>query len=173
MSIAAVEFIGARATKQDRSQMRELSELAYITVYDALKLDYGWDEARSEKERGRCSARAGVAADYLFGRQPDGRAVETLDLAREQEAARNWLNRNVRMRELVLESLRVLNLLNDNSRTRTGLVGEGLIMAYGRGSFRAPDLANYEVLVHGAIYSLALHTQQSIFYGWAKTRSCR
>ncbi len=115
--------------------MRELTELAYITVFDALKLEYGGDEARSEKERRQCSVRAGVAADYLFGRESDSRAVETLDLAREQEAARNWLKRNVRMRELVLESLRVLNVLNDDSLTRTGLVGEGLLMAYGQGLF--------------------------------------
>ncbi len=172
MNIAAAEFIGASATKQDRSQMRELTELAYITVFDALKLDYGGDEARSAKERRRCGVRAGVAADYLFGREADSRSVKGLDLAREQEAARNWLKRNVRMRELVLESLRVLNVLNDDSPTRTGLVGEGLLMAYGQGSFRAPDLPTYDALVHGAIYSLPLHTQQSIFYGWAKTQSC-
>jgi hypothetical protein len=45
--------------------------------------------------------------------------------------------------------------------TSTGLVGEGLLMAYGQGSFRAPDLAAYDVLVHDAIYSLPLHTQQT------------
>jgi hypothetical protein len=173
MKITAAEFMGGRATKQDPSQMRELTELAYITIFDALKLEYCGDEADSEKERKHCSERAGVAADYLFGREPDSRAVEALDLAREQEAARNWLQRNARMRELVLDSLRVLNLLADDSRTRTGPMGEGLLMAYGQGSFRAPDLATYDALVHGAIYSLPLHTQQSIFYGWAKTRSCR
>ncbi|HTS53970.1 MAG TPA: hypothetical protein VMH26_11905 [Burkholderiales bacterium] len=172
MNVRGAEFISANATKHDRSHMRELTELAYITVFDALELEYGKDEVRSETERRQCSVRAGVAADYLFGKEPGERAPETLDLAREQETARNWLKRNARMRELVLESLRVLNMLSDDSRTRTGPVGEGLLMAYGQGVFRAPDPAAYEALVHGAIYSLPLHTQQSIFYGWAKTRSC-
>ena len=172
MNVSAAEFIGASATKRDRSRMRELTELAYIVVFDALKLDYGADEARTEKERKQYSARAHAAADYLFGREPSSRAVEALDLAREQEAARNWLLRNARMRELVLESLRVLNVLNEHDHTRTGLVGEGLVMAYGQGSFRAPDVATYDALVHDAIYSLPLHAQQGIFYAWAKTQTC-
>ena len=173
MNIAKNEgFIGAGTTKQDRSKMRDLSELAYATVLEALKLEYGAGAARSEKQRRQCGTRAHLAADYLFGREPDSRAVETHDLAREQEVARDWLNANARMRELVLDSLRVLNLLNQDSQTRTGFVGEGLLMAYGEGSFRAPDVATYDALVHDAIYSLPLHAQQSIFYGLAKTQSC-
>jgi len=175
MNIATNEgYSGARATKEGRSKMRDLAELAYATVLEALKLEYGAGEARSEKQRRQCRMRAHLSADYLFGREPDpdSRAVETLDLAREQEVARDWLNANARMRELVLESLRVLNLLNEDRQPRTGRVGEGLLMAYGQGSFRAPDLATYDALVHDAIYSLPLHAQQSIFYGLAKTQSC-
>ena len=76
------------------------------------------------------------------------------------------------MRELVLESLRILNVLNENRQSQTGPVGEGLLMAYGRGAFRALDLATYDAVVHDAIYSLPLQAQQSIFYGWGKIQSC-
>lgn len=173
MNVAAVEkFIPAKVTKQDRSRMRELTELAYIVVFDALKLEHGEDRANSQKERKRCSARAEVSADYLFGREPDQRTGRNLDLAREQEAAREWLMRNAQMRELVLESLRILNVLNENKQSQTGPTGEGLLMAYGGGSFRAFDLETYDIMVHDAIFSLPLQAQQSIFYGWAKTQSC-
>ena len=67
---SAAEFIGARATRQDRSQMRELTELAYITVFDTLKFDYGED---SEKKRRRCSVRAGMPG-------PDNQAAVPVEL---------------------------------------------------------------------------------------------
>jgi len=165
-------LIGANGAPHERSQMHELTELAYTTVFDALKLAHGADEVHSAKDRKRCDQRAKMAADYLFGRELDPDALETLSVAREQELARDWLKRNEVMRELVLESLRVLNAMDDHPRGRTGPIGEGLVMAYGRGSFKALDLAAYDALVQRAIYSLPLHTQQSIFYGWAKTRSC-
>jgi len=173
MNIAIAEgLIGARAVRQDRAQARELTELAYAVVLEALRLEYGAGEARSEKERRQRTVRAGAGTDYLFGREPDSRASKALDLAREQESARDWLSRNSRMREVVLESLRVLNLLSDNGRTSTGLVGEGLLMAYGQGRFRAPDLVAYAELVHRALYGLPLHAQQSILYRWGKIQSC-
>jgi len=166
-------LIGAKGTRRERSQMHELTELAYTTVFDALKLAYGSDDAHSAKDRKRCDLRAKMAADYLFSREPDPDALETLPVAREQELARDWLKRNDTMRELVLESLRVLNVMDDHAGSRTGPIGEGLVRAYGRGSFKALDHAAYDALVQRAIGSLPLHLQQSIFYGWAKTRSCR
>ena len=172
MNIKAIdEFIEARATRQDRSQMQELTELAYATVFEALRLEWGADDASSENERRHCTARAGVGADYLFGREPDSRAT-ALDLGREQEAVRNWLKRDAPMCELVLETLRVYNALTEHRPPSTGPIGEGLLMAYGQGSFRTPDLATYDTLVHRALYRLPLHAQQRILYRLGKTQSC-
>jgi hypothetical protein len=50
--------------------MRELTELAYITVSDTLMFDYG---GVSEKQRRQCSVRAGVA-------DPDNQAAVPVDL---------------------------------------------------------------------------------------------
>ena len=168
----AERLIGARAPRKDRTEAQELTEQAYAIVLEALQLEYGADEARSEKERRQRTLRASAGADYLFGREPDSRIGKLLDLAREQEAARDWLRRNNRMRQLVLDGLRLLNTLNGNRQTTTGLVGEGLLMAYGQGSFRAPDLTVYGVSVHEALCALPLHAQQAILYRWGKMRSC-
>jgi len=163
----AERLIGARAPRKERAEAQELTEHAYAIVLEALRLEYGADEARSEKERRQLTMRAIAGADYLFGREPDSRVGKLVDLAREQEAARDWLRRNDRMRELVLDGLRLLNTLN-----RTGLVGEGLLIAYGQGSFRAPDLTVYGISVHEALCALPLHTQQAILYRWGKMQSC-
>ena len=173
MNIATTErLIGARAARQERAAAQELTEQAYAIVSEALRLEYGAGEARSEKERKQRTMRAVAGANYLFDRERDDRASKTLDFAQEQEAARDWLRRNDRMRELVLESLRVLNSLNDSRQTPICRVGEGLLMAYGNGSFDAPDLAVYAALVHEALYALPLHAQQAILYRWGKTQSC-
>ena len=173
MNIAIAEGLtSARATRQDRAEAQELTERAYAIVLEALRLEYGADEARSEKERRQGTMRAVAAADYLFGKEPDSRASKALDLARELEAARDWLRRNNRMRELVLESLRVLNALNDDRQTSARPIGEGLLMAYGHGSFRAPDLTAYGTSVHETLCALPLHAQQAILYRWGKMQSC-
>jgi hypothetical protein len=70
MNITATAFIGVRATRQDRSQIPELTELAPITVFDTLKFDYGGD---SEKERRQGGVRVGVPV-------PDNQAAVPVDL---------------------------------------------------------------------------------------------
>jgi hypothetical protein len=70
MKITAAAFIGARATRRDRSQMRELTELDPITVFDMLRFDCGGD---SKKERMQCGVRIGMST-------PDNRAAVPVDL---------------------------------------------------------------------------------------------
>lgn len=163
--------LGAR--DEALTRMRRLTQLAHVAVSEALNHHYGFDEAVSELARSRCAARARAAADYLFGKPDRDADFDVAERAREQKAARDWLVRNEGMRELVVQSLRVINAMNRDGSKPSGLVGEGLLMAYGAGRFEALDLPAYEAVVHHAIDALPCHVQQSIYYRWAMSQACR
>jgi hypothetical protein len=161
------------ARNEALSRMRKLTELAHIAVSEALNQHYGFDEAVSERARSHCAARARAAADYLFGKPDRDADFDVADRAREQKAARDWLVRNELMRELVVQSLRVINAMNRNASKPSSVVGEGLLMAYGAGCFEVLDLPAYEAVVHRSIGALPGHIQQTIYYRWAMSQACR
>ena len=158
------------ARDEVRSRMRKMTELAYVAVTEALNEHYGTDEAVSERARIRYSEQARAGADYLFGRPHRDADVDASDLAREQKAVRDWLVRNEPMKELVVHSLRVINATRQDRSNLGGIVGEGLLMAYGAGCHEALDLPAYEALVHRAIEALPPTVQQSAYYRWAMSQ---
>jgi hypothetical protein len=74
------------------------------------------------------------------------------------------------MRELVLQTLRVVNSLDRTASSAHSVVGEGLLMAYGDGRLDAPALAAYEALVQRAIDAVPMHVQQGIYYRWSMSQ---
>jgi hypothetical protein len=153
--------------------MRRLVELAYLTVREALSEYHGINGTVSERARLQCAARGLAGADYLFGKQRDYRGRDSVDVASAQKSARKWFVQEEPIRELVIKSLRVINLLDRRRETSAGLIGEGLLKAYGSHTVEALDARAYATVVHRAIAVLPAHVQQQILFRWGMAQAHR
>ncbi len=84
-----------------------------------------------------------------------------LDLPQVQAEAREWIRKNIEMRELVVQTLRVAAVVHPSAKSKDGASEESLsiLSEFGGDSTDAPDPRAYEALVRRAIATLPHDTQ--------------
>src|ERR1700732_588812 len=119
----------------------------------ATMTQFTHDHAHSTSQQEELYERAAAAANYLFGNS----AIPTqaqLDLVAEHAKAREWLKRNQNIRELVVQSLRVANVIGwaeSGIRPETGME---LLETFGREFPESPQLNAYRALVRQIVVAL-------------------
>ena len=135
-----------------------LTRAAWATIETALMRHYGvglgaWAGADESK-----TTRAAAAANLLNGqaRQP---TVIGVDLRQIQAETREWIRTNVEMRELVVQTLRVVA---QSAGTRDGAMSEeslAILSEFSGDATDTPDPLAYEAVVRRAIATLPHSTQ--------------
>jgi hypothetical protein len=159
----------ARARDELHTHTQQVTQLARVALTEVLTQHFGFEQARSERARVACVQRAENAAEYLFGKPQRELEKDARMVAREHAVARKWLEHNDRMRDLVLQSLLVLNA----DAGKGQMIGEALLKAYGLADKRALALPDYHRLVRQLIDELPAQLQQSIYYRWAMSQMHR
>jgi len=135
-----------------------LTRAARATIETALIRHYragvraGAEEATVKK--------AAAAANFLSGQAPNP-TLAGVDLPQVQAEAREWIRRNVEMRELVVQTLR-LTVAARSAGTRSDTVSDGslsILSEFGSDSTATPDPLAYEASVRRAIATLPHNTQ--------------
>src|SRR5580658_6409814 len=102
-------FLRKRFAKGVSRRMERFFTVAKMAIGLQLMRDLGFDSVDSDDDRKRLGEKGAVAVNYLFGKFNPVHAH--LDLEAEHAAAREWLKRNKKLRELVVQSLRVTNAI--------------------------------------------------------------
>lgn len=142
--------------------MERRVSIAQMAVAIKLAEDYGLNKAPSEDKQNAVIQKAAAAANYLFGKSPNPIHAH-LDLATEHATAREWLQKNSAMRELVVQSLRVTRVV-DWGRSgfipEMGEMGMDLLEAFGKEYPDSPGADTYEALVRRVVATLPPSPEQ-------------
>ena len=105
-------------------------------------------------------AEKAAAANYLTGHAPRP-GHEGLDLPQVQAEARDWIRKNIEMRELVVQTLRVTAVVHPIGKYKDAVSEDSLsiVSEFGGHSTDPPDPRAYEALVRRAIATLP-HSMQ-------------
>jgi hypothetical protein len=133
--------------------MERLVTIAQLAVSVKLINDYGFQETSSDDERNAVVAKAAATTNYLFGKSPSPMHAH-LDLAAEHAAAREWLKKNSPMCELVVQSLRVANVIGWGTSGTLPEIGMELLEAFGKEYPDSPSVDTYEALVRRFVAAL-------------------
>ena len=160
-------FEKRKARLMDRMEM--LVAIAQLVTYAALCEANGAYQATSEVEKNRLGAIAAAKANYLFAREPDDKYLADFNLSQLNEETETWLSQNPTFQELVVQSLRVQNMVMYG---RTGavhdLIGAKLLGKYGELFPVAPDPESYPTLIKRALDELNEHDKQELLDAFAR-----
>jgi hypothetical protein len=127
-------------------KMQRLLMVAQLATVERFVRDHS-------SQRPDLSERAAAAANYLFGNSAMPVRAQ-LDLTAERANARQWLKDNQRIRELVIQSLRVANVIGWAEAGVGSGVGLELLEAFGKEFPVSPKLSTYRGLVRRFVESL-------------------
>lgn len=126
----------------------------FVTVY-AIAEAAGAYDATDEEAKSAIMAVAAAKANYLFAREPDDSHEAQFDLGELEREADAWLSQEEKMRELVVQSLRVQNMVAFGRTGRaTEPLGSEILVKYGSRYPDAPDPSSYPALVRGSLNEL-------------------
>jgi len=137
-----------------------LARTAQATIGMALMRHYGVGRTASAGGEEQIAKRAAAAANFLNGHAPHP-AHEGLDLPQVQAEARDWIRKNIEMRELVVQALRVTADVHPIGKHGDAVSEDSLsiLSEFAGDSTDAPDPRAYEALVRRAIATLPHNTQ--------------
>jgi len=139
--------------KRRRAQkMQRLLKVAQLATAEHFVRDHS-------SQRLDLSERAAAAANCLFGNSAMPVRAE-LDLTAERTNAREWLKENQRIRELVIQSLRVADVIGWAEAGVGRKVGLELLEAFGKEFPVSPKLSAYRGLVRRFVDSLPASTEK-------------
>jgi len=143
--------------KQRGSGVRidSLARTAQATIGMALMRHYGVGRTGPTGAEENTAKKAAAAANFLNGHPPHPMHAG-LDLPQVQAEAREWIRKNIEMRELVVQTLRVTAVVHPTAKGKEGVSDESLsiLSEFGADSTSAPDPRAYEALVRRAIATL-------------------
>lgn len=146
------------------TRMLGLTDVAQLMTFTALIDHYSLDSRMSENQ---CAAKAAAVANCFFGKSPDPRHVQQFNFVTLQTEAAGWLKANEPFRELVVQSLRVLNTAAHESSPTGPVIGESILVVFGSDYPDEPNPETYEELVHRVLGLLPLKSQENI-RSWRK-----
>jgi hypothetical protein len=149
-----------RSKRNGGVRIDNLARAAQATIGMALMRHYGVGRIASAGGEEQVAKKAAAAANFLNGHAVHP-AHEGLDLPQVQAEARDWIRKNIEMRELVVQTLRVTAVVHPLGKQKDG-VGEdslSILSEFGRDSTETPDPRAYEALVRRAIATLPHDTQ--------------
>ena len=137
-----------------------LARAAQATIGMALMRHYGVGRTASAGGEEQVAKKAAAAANFLNGHAPHP-GHEGLDLSQVQAEARDWIRKNIEMRELVVQTLRVTADVHPLGKHTDSPTEDSLsiLSEFGGDSTDAPDPRAYEALVRRAIATLPHDTQ--------------
>ena len=123
-------------------------------------LHYGVGRTAAAGGEEQIAEKAAAAANFLTGHAPHP-AHDGLDLAQVQAEARDWIRKNIEMRELVVQTLRVTAVVHSLGKYENAVSEDSLsiVSEFGGHSTDSPDPRAYEALVRRAIATLPHSTQ--------------
>jgi hypothetical protein len=132
-----------------------LARAAQATIGMALMRHYGVGRGAPAGAEENTAKKAAAAANFLNGHPPHPMHAG-LDLSQVQAEAREWIRKNIEMRELVVQTLRVTAVVHPAAKSKDGASEESLsiLSEFGGASTDAPDPRAYEALVRRAIATL-------------------
>jgi hypothetical protein len=149
-----------RSKRNGGVRIDNLARAAQATIGMALMRHYGVGRTASAGGEEQVAKKAAAAANFLNGHAPHP-AHEGLDLPQVQAEARDWIRRNIEMRELVVQTLRVTADVHPMGKYTSSVSEDSLsiLSEFGGDSTDAPDPRAYEALVRRAIATLPHDTQ--------------
>ena len=149
-----------RSKRNGGVRIDNLARAAQATIGMALMRHYGVGRTASAGGEEQIAKKAAAAANFLNGhaRHP---AHEGLDLPQVQAEARDWIRKNIEMRELVVQTLRVTAVVHPLGKHKDAVSEDSLsiLSEFGGGSTDTLDPRAYEALVRRAIATLPHDTQ--------------
>ena len=132
-----------------------LARTAQATIGMALMRHYGVGRTSSGGAQDDTAKKAAAAANFLNGHAPHPTHAE-LDLSQVQAEARAWIRKNIEMRELVVQTLRVAAVIHPLGKHKDAVSENSLaiLSEFGDASTDTPDPHAYEALVRRAIATL-------------------
>jgi hypothetical protein len=137
-----------------------LARAAQATIGMALMRHYGVGRTASAGAEDNTARKAAAAANFLNGHAPHPTHAG-LDLPQVQAEARDWIRKNIEMRELVVQTLRVTAVVHHAEKGKDAVSEDSLsiLSEFGNDSTDTPDPRAYEALVRRAIATLPHDTQ--------------
>ena len=148
-----------RSKRNGGVRIDNLARAAQATIGMALMRHYGVGRTVGGAEE-QTAKKAAAAANFLNGHAPHP-AHEGLDLPKVQAEARDWIRKNIEMRELVVQTLRVTADVHPVGKHQDEVSEDSLsiLSEFGGDSTDALDPRAYEALVRRAIATLPHDTQ--------------
>ena len=140
-----------------------LTRAAQATIEKALIRHYGVATRVGAEET--AAKKAAAAATFLSGQAPNP-THDGIDLPQVQAEAREWIRKNIEMRELVVQTLRVTAAARSVG-TRNDTISDGslsILREFSSDSTDTPDPLVYEALVRRAIATLPHNTQVQLMH---------
>lgn len=137
-----------------------LARAAQATIGMALMRHYGVGRSASGGAEEQTAKKAAAAANFLNGHALHP-THEGLDLPQVQAEAREWIRKNIEMRELVVQTLRVTAVVHPLGKHKDAASENSvsILSEFGGDSIDTPDPRAYEALVRRAIATLPHDTQ--------------
>jgi hypothetical protein len=136
-------FLKRRVTQR----MQTLLKAAQLATMTQFVHDH------SASQDGDLFERAGVVGNHLFGNNMIATQTQ-FDHSAEYVHAREWLKENPRVRELVVQSLRVANVIGWAKSGTRPEVGLETLNAFGKEFPDSPQLDTYRALLRRFVESL-------------------
>jgi len=155
-----VELMFGRNKQSDVVKIDSLARAARATIEMALMQHYGLGRTAPAGAQETAATKAAAMANFLSG-QVASPTHAAIDLAQIQAEARQWLRKNIEMRELVVQTLRV-TAVAQSVDTRNDAISEdsfSILSEFASDSTDTPDPLAYEALVRRAIATLPHSTQ--------------
>ena len=154
-------FASLKKASQDRvlKTMDALSYLANLTT--AYKINALLKSSGNYSDEEELTKIMALRTNYLFGKDLSD-SHSSLDVQAEFNSAIDWLANDDLFRELIIQSLRVINTSKMAKSGKPIVFGEEIIKTYGYLYTEAPNPDNYKVLVFKAIESLSTMDKNNI-----------
>lgn len=136
-------------------KMDGLASMAQMAVYLSQNEEYG---KTMDSEDALLFAAA--VSNYLFGKSPDQRHIDQFTLETIESAGNQLIEHDTNMRELVVQSLRVLSTVS--FAVGKDEVGMGILSVYGKEYPQSPDPGSYAELIQKSIQGMSSFVQQSL-----------
>lgn len=148
------------------ANMDRFTNMAQMAVSLILMEHSNYDSTQTDEDRKAIVEKSAVWANYLFGKTSSPKHAH-LDLEREYDAARDWLKENDFVCELVIQSLRVANMVVYGTSGTVQDLGMDLLESFGAEHPNMPSPTDYEDLVIKAIALLSPKNRQQLLT-WAR-----
>jgi hypothetical protein len=155
-----LQLMFGRNRQSDVARIDSLTQAARATIEMALMRHYGVSRTARAGAEETTAKKAAAAANFLSGRAPHSTHAG-VDLPQVRTEAREWIRKNIEMRELVVQTLRVTATAHSVG-TRNDAISEdslSILSEFGNNATETPDPFAYEALVRRAIATLPHSTQ--------------